>query len=134
MPPAKGGEMEIHMKKRKLFLIGILLMVILVFSILILQNANGSQNYFNAVILEVHEGTIVVEKLDDTNNKKQDANLLSMYTGPIIVNSQTSNESNKPDLNIGDKVRIVYNESSIKQEPLRIDMVFAIYMLDELVY
>ena len=36
-----------------------------------------------------------------------------------------------PEMRKDDKIRIVYNEDSVTEKPFKIDIVFAIYLLDE---
>ncbi|MGN1029362.1 MAG: hypothetical protein ACI4P7_04670, partial [Bacilli bacterium] len=49
----------------------------------------------------------------------------------VIINKNTISTDKLPELDKGDKIRIVYNGENVKEDPLKIEIVFAIYLLDE---
>lgn len=117
------------MKNKLIFVIVLLLVIGAVYGFVILCDSKGGESYINARVLALKENTFVVEIIDGGGMK---TDTLSDCKEPIMVSYDTINKSARPDLSIGDEVRIVYNSDSIKKEPLRIEIVFAIYMLDEL--
>lgn len=118
------------MKKKIMFAIVILFIAgIICRYIIVLHSSKGGESYINAKVLEVKEDTIVVEIMDGSGMKED---LLMNCKNPVTVSSDTVNKSARPNLSIGDEIRIVYNSDSVKNEPLRIETVYAIYLLDEL--
>lgn len=105
------------------------MIVSVVLCCLVLTNAKGEQEYFEAVVLEVYDDSAVVEAIaSDSENIKN----IVPSGGSIIINTNTINELTRIELKEGDEIRIVYNMDSIRKDPLRIEIVYAIYMLDEL--
>lgn len=119
----------LYMKYKIIFVIVFLLILGAIFSFAILRDSKGGESYINAKVLEVKENTIVVEIIDGGGTN---ADSLMNSKNPVTVSSETVNKSARPNLNIGDEIRIVYNSDSVKKEPLRIEVVFAIYLLNEL--
>lgn len=87
-----------------------------------------TQNYINAVVDDITEESINVVPMDNENiNSDKDI----INANSVIVNKNTISPDNLPELEKGDIIRIVYNGQSIKEDPLKIEIVFAIYLLDE---
>lgn len=87
-----------------------------------------TQSYINAVVDDITEESINVVPMDN-ENVNSDKDIINANS--IIVNKNTVSTDNLPELENGDKIRIVYNGESIKENPLKIEIVFAIYLLDE---
>jgi len=86
------------------------------------------QNYINAVVDDIAEEIINVVPIDN-ENVNSDKDIINANS--IIVNKNTVSTDSLPELEKGDKIRIVYNGESVEEDPLKIDIVFAIYLLDE---
>lgn len=117
------------MKNKIIFVLVFLLIIGAIFSFVIVRDSKGGESYINAKVLEVKENTIVVEIIDGGGVKTDS---LMNSKSLVTVSSDTVNKSARPNLSIGDEIRIVYNSESVKKDPLRIEIVFAIYLLDEL--
>lgn len=90
--------------------------------------SNKTQDYMNAVVDDITEESINVVPMDN-ENVNSDKDIINANS--IIVNKNTVSTDNLPELEKGDKIRIVYNGESVKEDPLQIEIVFAIYLLDE---
>lgn len=87
-----------------------------------------TQNYMNALINEINEGTINVTPID---NENANSNEKLINAKNIIINLDTVSNDIIPKLNKGNRIRIVYNEDSVTEDPLKIDIVFNIYLINE---
>lgn len=87
-----------------------------------------TENYMNAVVDDVTEEGIKVVPIDN-ENVNSDKDIINANS--IIVNKNTISTDKLPELEKGDKIRIVYNGESVEEDPLKIEIVFAIYLLDE---
>ena len=87
------------------------------------QGEENGQEYFNAIILEVHDTYILVEGLEETSGVVVPGEQAEVSTDLISENSI-------PDLAVGDSVRVVFNATN-DSIPLQVGNVFAIYLLDE---
>ena len=87
-----------------------------------------TQNYMNTVVDDITEESINVVPIDN-ENVNSDKDIINANS--VIVNKNTISTDNLPELEKGDKIRIVYNGESVKEELLKIDIVFAIYSLKE---
>ena len=87
-----------------------------------------TQNYINAVVDDITEDSIKVVPIDN-ENVNSDKDIINADS--VIINKDTISTDKLPDLEKGDKIRIVYNGESVEEDPLKIDIVFAIYLLDE---
>mgnify|MGYP001000911697 CR=1 FL=1 len=105
----------------------ILLLVVLILIGLVVFNMRGGQGYLNALVLDIKDESIYVEILEDFSNN-------GMLTNGNIVtlNSNIVSEDRSVDLKKGDRVRVVYNVDSISEDSSIIEVVFAIYKLEEL--
>ncbi len=112
----------------------ILLIIIFSLSLLMIGCVNfkvengKTENYMNAVVDDITEESINVVPIDN-DNVNSDKNIINANS--IIVNKNTVSTDKLPELEKGDKIRIVYNGESVKEDPLKIEIVFAIYVLDE---
>ena len=90
--------------------------------------SDKTQNYINAVVDDIAEEIINVVPIynENVNSDKDNINANS-----LIVNKNTISDNSLPELEKGDKIRIVYNGESVQEDPLKIDIVFAIYLLNE---
>ncbi|MCI6693972.1 MAG: hypothetical protein MR510_16135 [Clostridium sp.] len=87
-----------------------------------------TQNYINAVVDDITEESINVIPIDN-ENVNSEKNIINADS--VIINKNTISTDKLPDLDKGDKIRIVYNGENVKEDPLKIEIVFAIYLLDE---
>ncbi|EOR27790.1 hypothetical protein SDC9_68882 [bioreactor metagenome] len=87
-----------------------------------------TENYMNAVVDDVTEEGIKVVPIDN-ENVNSDKDIINANS--IIVNKNTISTDKLPELEKSDKIRIVYNGESVEEDPLKIEIVFAIYLLDE---
>lgn len=92
------------------------------------EENDKTQSYMNAVINEISESEINVTPVDNepVNSEKR-----IIKSESLIINSDIVAASGLPDIKSGDKIRIVYNNDSITEDPLKINIVFAVYLLDE---
>lgn len=87
-----------------------------------LSDENGQQ-YFNATVLEINDGLVKVECTEPFNSSISVGEEISVPTDVVAA-------SGAPELSINDDIRVVFNGSTIETDPLRIGIVFAIYLLD----
>lgn len=87
-----------------------------------------TQNYINAVVDDITEESINVIPIDN-ENVNSEKNIINADS--VIINKNTISTDKLPELDKGDKIRIVYNGENVKEDPLKIEIVFAIYLLDE---
>lgn len=90
--------------------------------------SDKTQNYINAVVDDIAEEIINVVPIDN-ENVNSDKDIINANS--LIVNKNTISDNNLPELEKGEKIRIVYNGESVEEDPLKIDIVFAIYILYE---
>lgn len=112
----------------------ILLIIIFGLSLLMIGCVNfkvengKTENYINAVVDDIKEDSIKVVPIDN-ENVNSEKNIINADS--VIINKNTISTDKLPELEKGDKIRIVYNSESVKEDPLKIEIVFAIYLLDE---
>ena len=87
-----------------------------------------TQNYINAIVDDITEEGINVIPIDN-ENVNSEKNIINADS--VIINKNTISTDKLPELDKGDKIRIVYNVESVKEDPLKIEIIFAIYLLDE---
>lgn len=87
-----------------------------------------TQNYINAIVDDITEEGINVIPIDN-ENVNSEKNIINADS--VIINKNTISTDKLPELDKGDKIRIVYNGENVKEDPLKIEIVFAIYLLDE---
>ena len=90
--------------------------------------SDKTQNYINAVVDDITEDSIKVIPIDN-ENVNSEKNIINADS--VIINKNTVSTDNLTELEKGDKIRIVYNGESVKENPFKIEIVFAIYLLDE---
>ena len=88
-----------------------------------LPDENGQQ-YFNATVLEIKDGLVKVECTEPFNSGISVGEEVSVPMDVVAV-------SGAPELSIGDDIRVVFNGNTMETDPLQIETVFAIYLLDE---
>lgn len=81
------------------------------------------QDYFNALVCEVHENNVVVECLDITTGAITAGTQLSVTTDVLSTNEVHPME-------VGDEIRVVFT-GVMETDPPQLETVFAIYLLDE---
>lgn len=126
-----GVEYEriyIHSKKITLFIITFSLGLLMIGCVKCKVESGKTQNYINAVVDDITEDSINIIPIDneDVNSEKD---IINAKSG--IVNKNIISTDKLPELEKGDKIRIVYNGESVQEDPLKIDIVFAIYLLNE---
>lgn len=87
-----------------------------------------TQNYMNAVVNDITENSLNVDPVEN-ENINSDKNIIDANS--VIVDLNNISIDNLPKINKGDKIRIVYNGESVEEDPLKIETVFAIYLLDK---
>lgn len=88
-----------------------------------LPDENGAQ-YFNATVLEINDGLVKVECTEPFNSGISVDEEVSVPTDVVAA-------SGAPELSIDDDIRVVFNGNTMETDPLRIGIVFAIYLLDD---
>ena len=87
------------------------------------DNDENGQDYFNALVLEVHEDNVLVECLDITTGAITEGTQLN-----VTKNVFSTNEV--PKMEVGSEIRVVFT-GVMEIDPPRLQTVFAIYLLDE---
>jgi len=82
--------------------------------------------YFNAIITEITEDSIVLETTEDAMGT------IGRNTPVAFDPAEVLAEQTVQELSVGDAVRVMYNDKRIRLEnPLWLEVVFAVYPLDE---
>lgn len=89
---------------------------------------DAGESFFNAVVLEITEDTVRVKPVDNENVSAQKQ---VVEAESVLINADIVAADGLPELKNGDKIRIVYNGESIENDPLRINIVFNVYLFDE---
>ena len=89
-----------------------------------LSDANGRQAYFNAIVLELSNGSVKVECTEPFDSGILIGEEFSVSTDVVAA-------SGAPELAIDDDIRVVFDGDVMESDPLQIGTVFAIYLLDE---
>lgn len=92
-----------------------------------INGGGGAENggsFFNATVLEVTEDTVSVECVDSMDSDFTNGDIISFGTQIVAANGL-------PDIVPGDTIRIIYNDTSVNKDTLRIDIVFAVYLVDD---
>lgn len=93
-------------------------------------NDNGEesvnrQSYFNAVVLEITDTSILVECTESFDNSVKIGTQVSFE--PNVISAK-----GMPKVSKGDKIRVVYNNARIKDlKPRQLEVIFAVYLLDD---
>lgn len=122
------------MKKwKKIVIIGIILLLVIAgvinhFLKRSYSAGDAGESFFNAVVLEITEGTVRVKPVDNENVSAQKQ---VVEAESVLINADIVAADGLPELKNGDKIRIVYNGESIENDPLRINIVFNVYLFDE---
>lgn len=83
---------------------------------------NGS--FFNATVIELTDDTVTVKCIDGMDSGFTNGDIISFGTEIVA-------KKGLPAITAGDTVRIIYNDTSVKYDPLRIDIVFNVYLIDD---
>lgn len=104
--------------------LSLLLILILLVSVTACSNKKG-QDYFNAKVMEIKEDEIIVECIDESTNHLA-GSILSVSTNVVSADGI-------PQMEIGQEIRVVFDFSKVDQQddPVRIEHVYAVYLLDE---
>lgn len=82
--------------------------------------------YFNAIITEITEDSIVLETTEDAMGT------IGRNTPVAFDPAEVLAERTVQELSVGDAVRVMYNDKRIRVEnPLWLEVVFAVYPIDE---
>ena len=103
--------------------LSILLIFVYVITLSGCKNEAG-QAYFNAKVLEVNKGYIKVRCVETFNSGISVDEEFSVTTD-VVSNSEV------PELNVDDNIRVVFNGEIMESYPLQLGTVYAIYLLDE---
>lgn len=79
--------------------------------------------YFDAEVLEIHEDSILVKSIGGRDIPSADE---------IIVSTLIQGTNKLPEMEVGTQIRVMYGGKVTKTEPAKIDIVFAIYLLDDI--
>ncbi len=79
--------------------------------------------YFDAEVLEIHEGNILVKPIGGKDIPS---------ASEIIVSTSIHGSNKLPEMEVGMQIRIMFGGQVTETEPAKIDIVFAIYTLDEI--
>lgn len=93
-------------------------------SIMACSNKKG-QDYLNAKVMEIKEDEIIVECIDELTNQLA-GSILSVSTNVVSADGI-------PQMEIGQEIRVVFDYSKVDKQgdPVKIEHVYAIYLLDE---
>lgn len=105
----------------------IVLLIVLILIGLVIFDVRGGQGYMDALVLDIKEESIRVEILEDFSD-----NGILTNGNIVTLNSNIVSEDRNIKFRKGDRVRIVYNVDSISEDSSLIEVVFAIYKLEEL--
>lgn len=122
------NEYKCIFKKATLFIITLYLSLSIIGCTKCKVESEKTQNYINAVVDDITEESINVIPIDN-ENVNSEKNIINADS--VIINKNTISTDKLPELDKGDKIRIVYNGENVKEDPLKIEIVFAIYLLDE---
>ena len=82
--------------------------------------------YFNAIITEINEDSIVLETTEDAMGTIRRNTPVAFDPAEVLA------EQTVQELSVGDAVRVMYNDKRIRVEnPLWLEVVFAVYPIDE---
>ena len=101
----------------------LLLILILLVSVAACSNEKG-QDYFNAKVMEIKEDELILECTDLKNG---------LVGSTLSVSTNVVSADGIPQMEIGQEIRVVFDFSKVdkQDEPVRIEHVYAIYVLDE---
>lgn len=122
------NEYKCIFKKATLFIITLYLSLSIIGCTKCKVESEKTQNYINAIVDDITEEGINVIPIDN-ENVNSEKNIINADS--VIINKNTISTDKLPELDKGDKIRIVYNVESVKEDPLKIEIIFAIYLLDE---
>lgn len=122
------NEYKCIFKKATLFIITLYLSLSIIGCTKCKVESEKTQNYINAIVDDITEEGINVIPIDN-ENVNSEKNIINADS--VIINKNTISTDKLPELDKGDKIRIVYNIESVKEDPLKIEIIFAIYLLDE---
>ena len=102
----------------------LLLILLFLCSITACSNEKG-QDYLNAKVMEKKEDEIIVECIDESTNQLA-GSILSVSTNVVSADGI-------PQMEIGQEIRVVFDFSKVDKhdDPVKIEHVYAIYLLDE---
>ena len=83
----------------------------------------GSDQYFDAEVLEIQEDSLLVSPIGgkDVPSSKE-----------VIVSTEICGTNPLPDVEVGTDIRIMYGGEITESEPTQVEIVFAIYLLDDI--
>ena len=101
----------------------LLLILILLVSVTACSNEKG-QDYLNAKVMEIKEDELILECTDSKNG---------LMGSTLSVSTNVVSADGIPQMEIGQEIRVVFDFSKVdkQDEPVRIEQVYAIYLLDE---
>lgn len=83
----------------------------------------ANDQFFDAEVLEIHENSILVKPIGgkDPPSAQQ-----------VVVTTKISGTNPLPEMEEGTEIRVMFGGAVKETEPAQIDIVFAIYRLDEI--
>lgn len=101
----------------------LLLILILLVSVTACSNEKG-QDYLNAKVMEIKEDELILECTDSKNG---------LVGSTLSVSTNVVSADGIPQMEIGQEIRVVFDFSKVdkQDEPVRIEHVYAIYLLDD---
>ena len=105
-------------------IISLVLTFVLVFVFVACSNKKG-QDYLNATVLKTTDTEILVECIYEPTNQ--------LVNTTLTVSKTVVAASGVPDIKAGDEIRVVFEFGKVNQSdnPVKIEHVYAIYLLDE---
>lgn len=89
-----------------------------------MKETSNSQDYFNAVVLEVNDDTILVKCTDNKSG-------VIPTESEVLISTNTISSEEVPILNVGDSIRVVYIGKVMETYPLQLNEVISIFWVDE---
>ena len=83
-----------------------------------------SQNYFTGIILKITDNYFIVSP-DDSESIRETGDM-------VLVPKEVVSSNGIPELAVGERIQVVYNEMELTDEGVIIDIVYAIYKENDL--
>lgn len=104
--------------------IAISVILVCLFSMTACNNKKG-QDYLNARVTEIKENEIIAECIDESTNQ---------LTGSLLsISKEVVSADGIPNIKVGQEIRVVFDFDKVSKlnDPVKIEHVYAIYLLDE---
>lgn len=104
-------------------LISFVMVMVMVFTLAGCKAWEGNDQFFDAEVLEINDNSILVKPIGGKDIPSAEQ---------VIVSTKISGTNKLPDMEEGTEIRVMYGGDVMETEPARIEIVFAIYRLDEI--